>query len=91
MIPVNVLSVQFLPNADPALRQALDLPTDAPALALISTDCDDATLQADCSPVSRPPPKLVSLGGANKVARRTSAAFSAASSPTMASTGGAMR
>ena len=43
MIPVNVLSVQFLPNADPALRQALDLPTDAPALALISTDCDDAT------------------------------------------------
>ena len=50
-----------------------------------------ADLQADWLPVSRPPPKLVSLGGAYSTHRRTSAAYSAASTPYIASRGGAIR
>lgn len=43
MIPVQILSVRYLPNAHPSLRQGLGIPADRPALALITTDCDDAT------------------------------------------------
>ena len=43
MIPVKVLSVQFIPNASPALVKGLGVPPDCPALGLITTDCDDAT------------------------------------------------
>ena len=41
MIPVKILSVQYIPNADADLCQALGI--DQPSLALITTDCDDAT------------------------------------------------
>lgn len=43
MIPVTVLSVQYLANASAALAQALGAPAGYPALGLITTDCDDAT------------------------------------------------
>ena len=41
MIPVKILSVQYIPNADADLCRALGV--DQPSLALITTDCDDAT------------------------------------------------
>lgn len=41
MIPVKILSVQYIPNADAGLCRALGV--DQPSLALITTDCDDAT------------------------------------------------
>ena len=43
MIPVKVLSVQFIPNASPSLVKGLGAPSDCPSLGLITTDCDDAT------------------------------------------------
>ena len=43
MIPVKILSIQFIPNATPALCDALNIPRNHPALGLITTDCDDAT------------------------------------------------
>ena len=61
--------------------------TDSTAAAKAS----QADLQADWLPVSRAPPKLVSDGGAYSTHIRTSAAFSAASTPYMASRGGAIR
>ena len=41
MIPVKVLAVRFLPNASPALLR--ELGSDCPSLAILTTDCDDAT------------------------------------------------
>ena len=41
MIPVKVLAVKYLPNASKALLAALE--TDCPCLAMLTTDCDDAT------------------------------------------------
>ncbi len=43
LIPVQVLSAQFLPNADPRLCKALGVPDSWRCLGLIATDCDDAT------------------------------------------------
>ena len=43
MIPVKVLAVRYLANARPALCKALGAPKGYPALALLTTDCDDAT------------------------------------------------
>ena len=43
MIPVKILAVRYLANASPALCQALGAPKGYPALALLTTDCDDAT------------------------------------------------
>jgi len=43
MIPVNVLAVRYLANASPMLAQALGAPKGYPALAMLTTDCDDAT------------------------------------------------
>ena len=43
MIPVKILAVQYLPGASPALCKALDAPKGYPSLALLTTDCDDAT------------------------------------------------
>lgn len=43
MIPVNVLAVRYLANASPALCKALGAPEGYPALAMLTTDCDDAT------------------------------------------------
>lgn len=42
-IPVKLLTLQLIPNADPALLRALGAPENLPALGLLSTDCDDAT------------------------------------------------
>ena len=41
MIPVKVLAVRYLPNASPALLEKLE--TDCHSLAILTTDCDDAT------------------------------------------------
>ena len=41
MIPVKVLAVRYLPNASPALLKGLG--TRLPSLAILTTDCDDAT------------------------------------------------
>ena len=46
MIPVKVLAVRYLANASAALCQALGAPKGYPALALLTTDCDDATFIA---------------------------------------------
>lgn len=43
MIPVKVLAVQYLANAAPALLEGLGIPRNTPALAFLTTDCDDAT------------------------------------------------
>ena len=43
MIPVRVLSVQYLANASPDLCRALGAPDGYPALGMLTTDCDDAT------------------------------------------------
>ena len=43
MIPVKVLAVRYLANAAPALLKALGAPRGYPALAMLTTDCDDAT------------------------------------------------
>ena len=42
-IPVEILSVQYLPNADPALCRALGVQGGWRCLGLLSTDSDDAT------------------------------------------------
>ena len=43
MIPVKVLAVRYLAYASPALCKAQGAPKGYPALALLTTDCDDAT------------------------------------------------
>lgn len=43
MIPVKVLSVQYLMSASSALCQALGAPKGYPCLAMLTTDSDDAT------------------------------------------------
>ncbi len=43
MIPVKVLAVRYLANASPSLCQELGAPKGYPSLAMVTTDCDDAT------------------------------------------------
>lgn len=43
MIPVKVLAVKYLANADPALCRGLGAPQGYSSLGLLTTDCDDAT------------------------------------------------
>ncbi len=43
MIPVKVLAVRYLPGAAPTLARALGAPEAYPCLAMLTTDCDDAT------------------------------------------------
>ena len=43
MIPVNVLAVQYLANASPALCKSLGIPKEYPSLAMLTTDSDDPT------------------------------------------------
>ena len=40
-IKTTVLSVKMIPNADPMLREALNLQEDERSLGLLTTDCDD--------------------------------------------------
>lgn len=43
MIPVRVLSARVIANVAPALAAALQLPPQLRSIALLTTDCDDAT------------------------------------------------
>jgi len=43
MIPVKVLAVRYLASATPALAKGLGAPDGYPCLAMLTTDCDDAT------------------------------------------------
>lgn len=43
MIPVKVLAVRYLSSATPALAKGLGAPEGYPCLAMLTTDCDDAT------------------------------------------------
>ena len=43
MIPVKVLAVRYLANASPSLCRDLGVPDGYPSLAMLTTDCDDAT------------------------------------------------
>ena len=43
MIPVKVLAVRYLANAAPSLCKALGAPKGYQSLAMVTTDCDDAT------------------------------------------------
>ena len=43
MIPVKVLAVRYLANAASALAERLGAPRGCPSLAMLTTDCDDAT------------------------------------------------
>ena len=43
MTPVKVLAVRYLANASPTLASALGAPAGYPSLAMLTTDCDDAT------------------------------------------------
>lgn len=43
MIPVRVLALRYIPNASPELTRALGIPREYRSLAMVTTDCDDAT------------------------------------------------
>ena len=43
MIPVKVLALRYLANASPVLARELGAPSGFPSLAMLTTDCDDAT------------------------------------------------
>ena len=43
MIPVKILAVRYLPGASSSLCKALGAPKGYPSLAMLTTDCDDAT------------------------------------------------
>ena len=43
MIPVKILAVRYLANAEPGLARSLGAPEGYPSLAMLTTDCDDAT------------------------------------------------
>ena len=43
MIPVKILAVRYLANAAPQLCEGLGIPRNTPSLAMLTTDCDDAT------------------------------------------------
>ena len=43
MIPVKILATRKIPNVAEALAGALDLPAGYQSLAMLTTDCDDAT------------------------------------------------
>ena len=43
MIPVNILAIRYLANAEPGLARGLGVPEGYPSLAMLTTDCDDAT------------------------------------------------
>lgn len=43
MIPVKILAVRYLANAEPALARSLGAPEGYPSLAMLTTDSDDAT------------------------------------------------
>ena len=43
MIPVKILSIRYLPGAEKGLAKALGAPEGYPSLAMLTTDCDDAT------------------------------------------------
>ena len=45
-IKTTVLSVKLIPNADPMLREALNLQEDERSLGLLTTDCDDVSYAA---------------------------------------------
>ena len=45
-MPVKVLSVQYIPNADPMLLKSLRAPKSYNSLGIITTDCDDVTYAA---------------------------------------------
>ena len=45
-MPVKVLSVQYIPNADPMLLRSLRAPKSYNSLGIITTDCDDVTYSA---------------------------------------------
>lgn len=43
LIPVNILATGLIPNVSPGLAARLELPEKYASIALITTDCDDAT------------------------------------------------
>ena len=43
MIETKVLAVRYLANASPVLCEGLGVPKEYPSLAMLTTDCDDAT------------------------------------------------
>jgi len=43
MIPVNILAVRYIANAEPGLARSLGAPEGYPSLAMLTTDSDDAT------------------------------------------------
>ena len=43
MIPVKILSLRYLPGAEKGLAKALGAPEGYPCVAMLTTDCDDAT------------------------------------------------
>ena len=43
MIPVKILAVRYLANAEPALARSLGAPEGYPSLAMLTTDSDDVT------------------------------------------------
>ncbi|OQB20812.1 MAG: Ethanolamine utilization protein EutL [Firmicutes bacterium ADurb.Bin182] len=45
-IPVTILTARIIPNADPALFQALGLSQNERSLGILSTDCDDVSYAA---------------------------------------------
>ena len=46
VLPVEILTLQLLPNLSPGLAQRFSLPAGYRSIGLISTDCDDVTYMA---------------------------------------------
>jgi ethanolamine utilization protein EutL len=43
MLPVKILALRYLASAEPGLARSLGAPEGYPSLAMLTTDCDDAT------------------------------------------------
>ncbi len=43
MIPVKILAVRYIANAEPSLARSLGAPEGYPSIGILTTDCDDAT------------------------------------------------
>lgn len=63
MIPVRVLAVRYLANAAPPLCRALGAPEGYSSLAMLTTDCDDATYIA-WTPLPRRPRRRFAMPAA---------------------------
>ena len=64
-IPVSILSVQYIPNADPALLKKLRVARAYSSLGIITTDCDDVSYCALDEATKKADVRVAYLAGVN--------------------------